>query len=106
MKNLTFKNATWSFRRLTEEIIKKYWFISKKDAVLKIHFPRNKQEDEQAEYRLAYGELFDINYKSIWAKFENFRQSEGKSDFYKNECRTCKRNIINIFLLNSLTIKK
>ena len=64
---------------LPEEIIKKYWFISKKDAVLKIHFPRNKQDIEQAEYRLAYGELFDINYKSIWAKFENFRQSEGKS---------------------------
>ncbi|MBF0913762.1 ATP-dependent DNA helicase RecG [Candidatus Gracilibacteria bacterium] len=64
---------------LPEEIIKKYGFISKKDAVLKIHFPRNKQDIEQAEYRLAYGELFDINYKSIGAKFENFRQSEGKS---------------------------
>ena len=46
---------------LPEEIIKKYWFISKKDAVLKINFQRNKQDIEQAEYRLAYGELFDIN---------------------------------------------
>ena len=64
---------------LPEEIIKKYNFISKRDAIFRIHFPKNKQDIEQAEYRLAYGELFDINYKSIAEKYENFSHSEWKS---------------------------
>jgi ATP-dependent DNA helicase RecG len=39
---------------LPEEIIKKYNFISKRDAVMKIHFPKNKMDIEIAKYRLAY----------------------------------------------------
>jgi ATP-dependent DNA helicase RecG len=39
---------------LPENIIKKYNFISKKEAVYKIHFPKNKNDIEQAKYRLAY----------------------------------------------------
>lgn len=64
---------------LPEEIVKKYNFISKRDAVFRVHFPKNKSDIEQAEYRLAYGELFEINYKSIASKYEYFQESEGKS---------------------------
>jgi ATP-dependent DNA helicase RecG len=37
---------------LPENIIKKYNFISKKEAVYKIHFPKNKNDIEQAKRRL------------------------------------------------------
>jgi ATP-dependent DNA helicase RecG len=39
---------------LPETIISKYNFISKKDAIYKIHFPNNKNDIELAKYRLAY----------------------------------------------------
>ena len=45
---------------LPVEIIKKYNFISKKEAIYKIHFPKNKNDIEIAKYRLAYEELFEI----------------------------------------------
>jgi ATP-dependent DNA helicase RecG len=61
---------------LPESIIKKYDFISKKEAVYKVHFPRNKHDIEIAKYRLAYGELFHINYKSISNKFEKREYTE------------------------------
>ncbi|RKW21854.1 ATP-dependent DNA helicase RecG [Candidatus Gracilibacteria bacterium] len=64
---------------LPEEILKKYGFISRRDAITRIHFPKNKQDIEQAQYRLAYSELFDINFRSIGEKYENFKNSEGKS---------------------------
>ncbi len=64
---------------LPEIIIKKYNFISKKEAIFKIHFPKNKHDIEIAKYRLAYGELFDINYRAISKKMDSFKISEGKS---------------------------
>ncbi|NVP18034.1 ATP-dependent DNA helicase RecG [Candidatus Gracilibacteria bacterium] len=64
---------------LPEEIVKKYNFISKRDAVLRVHFPKNKIDIEQAKYRLAYGELFDINYRAIGSKIQAFKESEGRS---------------------------
>ncbi len=64
---------------LPENIIKKYNFISREEAIHKIHFPKNKLDIEQAKYRLWYEELFDINYKAISAKYESFWKSEGKS---------------------------
>lgn len=64
---------------LPEEIVKKYNFISKRDAVLRVHFPKNKLDIEQAKYRLAYGELFDINYRAISSKMQVFKESEWRS---------------------------
>lgn len=64
---------------LPEQIIKKYDFISRKEAFYKIHFPQNKFDIEVAKYRLAYEELFEINYNSISKKYESFKQSEWKS---------------------------
>jgi ATP-dependent DNA helicase RecG len=64
---------------LPEEIIKKYDFISKRDAILKVHFPKNKRDIEIGKYRLAYGELWDINFRAIGSKLEVFKETEGKS---------------------------
>jgi ATP-dependent DNA helicase RecG len=64
---------------LPEGIIKKYNFLSRNIALEKLHFPKNKNDVEIAKYRLAYEELFEINYKSISKKQENFKISEGKS---------------------------
>ncbi len=64
---------------LPEEIIKKYDFISKRDAVMRVHFPKNQNDIEVAKYRLAYWELFEINYKAIWSKMESFKVTEWRS---------------------------
>jgi ATP-dependent DNA helicase RecG len=61
---------------LPESIIKKYNFISRAEAIYKIHFPKNKDDIEVAKYRLAYEELFNINYKAISSKYEKFETSE------------------------------
>jgi ATP-dependent DNA helicase RecG len=47
---------------LPEKIIEKYGFISKKEAIFKIHFPKNTHDIEQAKQRLAYEELYEINF--------------------------------------------
>lgn len=64
---------------LPDEIIKKYDFISKRDAVTKIHFPKSKIDIETAKYRLAYWELWEINFKAIGSKLETFKETEGRS---------------------------
>jgi ATP-dependent DNA helicase RecG len=64
---------------LPTEILKKYNFLSRKEAFLKIHFPKNKHDIAQAKERLAYEELYLINYKALAKKHESFALSEGKS---------------------------
>ncbi len=64
---------------LPEHIVKKYNFISKAEAVYKIHFPKNKHDIEEAKRRLWYEELYEINYKALSSKYEKFQDSEGKS---------------------------
>jgi len=64
---------------LPTELVKKYNFISKKDAFHRIHFPKNSHDIEVAKIRLAYEELYQINYSAISAKHKRFDESEGKS---------------------------
>ena len=64
---------------LPEEIIKKYNFISRKDAFYKIHFPKNKHDIDRAKQRLSYEELYKINYEAISRKYKSFEESEWKS---------------------------
>ena len=64
---------------LPEHILEKYNFISRKEAFYKIHFPKNKNDIEQAQYRLAYEELFEINYTAISKKYQKFEATTGKS---------------------------
>jgi ATP-dependent DNA helicase RecG len=58
------------------EILKKYNFLPRKEAFLKIHFPKNKNDISRAKERLAYEELYLINYKAIEKKYQNFSLSE------------------------------
>ncbi|NDK09448.1 ATP-dependent DNA helicase RecG [Candidatus Gracilibacteria bacterium] len=64
---------------LPTEIIKKYNFVSRKEAIYKIHFPKNSHDIEIAKHRLAYEELYKINYTAISSKYKKFEASEGKS---------------------------
>lgn len=64
---------------LPENIIKKYNFISRAQAIEKLHFPTSKHDFELARERLAYDELFEINYKSISKKIDKQNMSEWKS---------------------------
>lgn len=74
------KQYIWDIpENLPENILKKYNFISRKQAFYQVHFPRNKNEIEQAKYRLAYEELFEINYSAIAKKYEKFEATIGKS---------------------------
>ena len=64
---------------LPEKIVEKYWFISRAEAVYKIHFPKNQNDIELAKNRLSYEELYFINYRQLKKKFDNFSESEWKS---------------------------
>lgn len=82
---------------LPEKIIKKYSFISKKEAVYKIHFPKNKNDIELSKYRLAYWELFEINYNAISTKLEWFKTSEWKAVVIKMNPELVKEIITKIW---------
>ena len=77
--NLLKKYISDISENLPEHILEKYNFISRKEAFYKIHFPKNKNDIEQAKYRLAYEELFEINYTAISSKYEKFEATTGKS---------------------------
>lgn len=64
---------------LPEEIIKKYNFIPRKEAYFKLHFPKNQDDINEAKRRLAYEELYNINYSALSKKYESFAHTEGKS---------------------------
>ncbi|MDA9128971.1 ATP-dependent DNA helicase RecG [Candidatus Gracilibacteria bacterium] len=64
---------------LPEDIVKKYDFITRKEAFHKIHFPKNSHDTQLAKQRLAYEELYEINFHTISQKHKRFDASEGKS---------------------------
>lgn len=64
---------------LPKNILEKYNFLSKADAMHQLHFPKNKREFEQAKNRLAYDELYAINYTSLTHKKDIQNASTGKS---------------------------
>jgi len=64
---------------LPADIVKKYNFISKAEAFDKIHFPKNTDDIERAKERLAYEELYNINYKAIKKKHDGYKKTAGKS---------------------------
>ena len=55
---------------IPQEILTKENLISEKDAILKIHFPENKDIADRARYRLAFDELFLIQLSSLLRKKE------------------------------------
>lgn len=73
------KYVTYIEETLPESIIKKYNFISRAQAIEKLHFPQTKHDFELARQRLAYDELFAINFASLSKKKERQNISEGKA---------------------------
>ena len=78
---------------LSEEIIDDFKLISKRDALLNVHFPKSQENLAKAEYRLKFEELFFIQLQLIRKKlinktkikgfiFENV--GENFTDFYEN----------------------
>jgi len=64
---------------LPPEIIEKYSFPSRKQAIEMIHFPASRQEFQFAKDRLAYDELYAIHLTSLTRKQEFQNASTGKS---------------------------
>lgn len=81
---------------LPKEIIEKYNFFDRKQAIYKIHFPKSKSDIEEAKYYLAYEELFDINFKSLSKKATKTKESIWKSISIKLNPETVKEIISNI----------
>jgi ATP-dependent DNA helicase RecG len=75
---------------LPEEIIKKYSFIERKQAFYNVHFPKNKHDIEVWRARLGYEELFEINFKTLSKKYENYLNSQWKSISIKLNCELIK----------------
>lgn len=53
------------------EYSERYKFLSKKDAIEKIHFPKNAKEVKNAKIRLIYEELFNFSFKMNYLNKEN-----------------------------------
>ncbi|MDW7695976.1 ATP-dependent DNA helicase RecG [Flammeovirgaceae bacterium SG7u.111] len=53
---------------LPPEVLEKFHFISKQDAVAQAHFPRDPQSLSKAVARLKFEELFYVQLKMLWQK--------------------------------------
>ncbi len=60
-----------------EYLNEQYKFISKKDAVNKIHNPKNEDDVKQALIKLKYEELFEFMFKINYMKEINKKKNEG-----------------------------
>lgn len=58
MKTLLDTGGMYIEETLSEEIRNAYRLISRKEAILNIHFPENPQKLQQAQYRIKFEELF------------------------------------------------
>jgi ATP-dependent DNA helicase RecG len=61
---------------LPQNIVEKYQFLSKSQAIEKLHFPLSNDDFEMARQRLAYDELYDINFISLSKKIQRQNDSE------------------------------
>lgn len=81
---------------IPEEYINKYNFISKKESLKLIHFPKNYEDINKGKERAIYEELFDFSFKMNFLNKEN-KEATGLP-------RTIDREKVNI-LKNSLKFK-
>lgn len=79
---------------LSDEIIKKFNLVSKNEAMFNIHFPKNQELLNKAQFRLKFEELFFIQLQLIRknlihkTKFKSYKfEKVGAyfNDFYKND---------------------
>jgi ATP-dependent DNA helicase RecG len=77
---------------LSNELIEKYKFIPKNEAIKQIHFPQNPKKLHQAVRRLKFEEFFFIQLKLLWQKTVRKQTHQGQilkstallTEFYKN----------------------
>jgi len=65
MQNLFLEIKNKIGETLSDEIIEKLHLISKKEALFNIHFPKNQEALEKAQFRLKFEELFFIQLQLI-----------------------------------------
>jgi len=63
---------------LPASLMDQYKLISKKDALIKIHFPVNQVELQKAQYRLKFEELFYLQLRLIKQKLTRIEKFEGQ----------------------------
>lgn len=79
---------------IPEYLNTKYNFISKKEAIEKIHFPKDISEIKEAKLKLIYEELFKFMFKINHLKFEKTKEE-------KTSVKVCSRDKLDSFI-NSL----
>lgn len=79
---------------IPEYLNTKYNFISKKEAIEKIHFPKDISEVKEAKLKLIYEELFKFMFKINYLKFEKTKEE-------KTSVKVCSKDKLDSFI-NSL----
>ncbi len=79
---------------IPEYLNTKYNFISKKEAIEKIHFPKDISEVKVAKLKLIYEELFKFMFKINYLKFEKTKEE-------KTSVKVCSKDKLDSFI-NSL----
>lgn len=79
---------------IPEYLNTKYNFISKKEAIEKIHFPKDISEIKEAKLKLIYEELFKFMFKINYLKFEKTKEE-------KTSVKVCSKDKLDSFI-NSL----
>ncbi|MBQ6841181.1 MAG: ATP-dependent DNA helicase RecG [Bacilli bacterium] len=69
---------------IPSEYTQRYSFLDKKEAIEKIHFPKNAKEVKNAKIRLIYEELFNFSFKMNYLNKEN-KNIEGIARDIDNE---------------------
>jgi len=92
MKMLLIDAVNHISETLPPSIIDRYRLMDKKSALIQIHFPKNHQELQKAQYRLKFEELFYVQLRLLKLKITRmdtfpgirFNNSELLNDYYQN----------------------
>jgi len=63
---------------LPDSLINKYSLISKRDALINIHFPKSHKHLQKAQYRLKFEELFYVQLRLLKLKLTRLEKFKGK----------------------------
>ena len=77
MKNLIVRAKDFIPETLSDEIINNLKFISRKDAIVNIHFPKDQRSIDQARARLKFEELFFIQLRLLKYKIIRSQKIKG-----------------------------
>lgn len=78
-KNLLTAVHTHIEETLPDSLISKYNLISKRDALINIHFPKSHKHLQKAQYRLKFEELFYVQLRLLKLKLTRLEKFKGKA---------------------------